>query len=445
LRQPQVSGDVGPPSGAQVVLSYGLGVDSSAALLSFLEDASSRAFPLDQLLVVTSMTGDEWPRTGKLVEEHILPRLRAAGVRYAQVARGGTRQADGIRVLSDTTAPTRLYLAGAYKLSDELTVAGTVPQVGGTRRCSMKFKGWVIDTYLEHFAPLAVRHAFGFEIGEQRRADDCQRHMPGRLAFGFEVGEQGRARQASEYDTAYRVAEFPLIDWGWDREACRRYIEQITGVPDWPKSACVYCPFAMTSKAGRKSIVLRYDTRPQAAIDALLLEWRALCLNPRGGLIAGERLIALLAEQRPALVEQFRAHLAHVPHSVYEVRRLWRPKRDDPLEGAHGKPRLAYPRPRPPGAVRGPRALARPDRPARRDRARLPAAPRRAAADTRVLRGRRPGRGCRKGAAIVWHMVGGARPRAARARLARPAAGSTRERGARLTGATARAAPRRRR
>lgn len=278
------------------------------------------------------MTGDEWPHTGKLVEEHILPRLRAASVRYAQVARAGTRQADGIRVLSDTTEPSRLYLDGAYKLSDELTAAGTVPQVGGTRRCSMKFKGWVIDTYLEHFAPLAVRHAFGFEIGEQRRADDCQRHMPGRLAFGFEIGEHARARQASEYDTPHRVAEFPLIDWGWDREACRRYIEQITGVPDWPKSACFYCPFAMTSKAGRERIVLRYDTRPQAAIDALLLEWRALCLNPRGGLIAGERLIDLLAEQRPAIVEQFNAHLEDVPHSVYEVRRLWRPKRDDPLK-----------------------------------------------------------------------------------------------------------------
>lgn len=328
----RISKGTGPPSAAQVVVSYGLGVDSTSLLLRFLEEPSSRDFPLDQLLVVTSMTGDEWPHTGKLVEEHVLPRLRAAGVRYAQVARGGTRQGDGIRVLSDTTAPTRLYLDGAYKLSDELTAAGTVPQVGGTRRCSMKFKGWVIDTYLEHFAPLAVRHAFGFEIGEQRRADDCQRHMPGRLAFGFEIGEQGRARQASDYDTPHRVAEFPLIDWGWDREACRRYIEQITGVPDWPKSACVYCPFAMTSKAGRKNIVLRYDTRPQAAIDALLLEWRALCLNPRGGLIAGERLIDLLAEQRPALVEQFRAHLDHVPHSVYEVRRLWRPKRDDPLK-----------------------------------------------------------------------------------------------------------------
>ena len=309
LRQPQVSGDVGPTSGAQVVLSYGLGVDSSAALLRFLEDPSSRDFALDQLLIVTSMTGDEWPRTGKLVEEHMLPRLRAAGVRYAQIARAGTRQADGIRVLSDTTEPSRLYLDGAYKLSDELTVAGTVPQVGGTRRCSMKFKGWVIDTYLEHLAPLAVR-----------------------LAFGFEIGEQARARQASEYDTPHRVAEFPLIDWGWDREACRRYIEQITGVPDWPKSACFYCPFAMTSKAGRKDIVLRYDTRPRAAIDALLLEWRALCLNPRGGLIAGERLIDLLAEQRPEIVEQFRAHLDTVPHSVYEVRRLWRPKRDDPLK-----------------------------------------------------------------------------------------------------------------
>jgi hypothetical protein len=309
-----------------------LGVDSTSLLLRWLQEPATRDFDLDQLLVVTSMTGDEWPRTGELVEEHVLPRLRAHGVRYAQVARGGPKQADGIRVLSDTPRPTRLYLKGRYRLSEEMTAAGTVPQVGGTRRCSMKAKGQVIDTYLAQFAPSAVRHAFGFEIGEQARADDCQRHMPGRLAFGYEVGEQARARKASEYDTPHRVAEFPLIQWGWDRDACSAYIERVTGVANWPKSACVYCPFAMTSKAGRRRIVERYDTRPQAALEALLLEWRAITLNPRGGLIAGDRLIDLLAKQRPKLVDQFKAHLDTIEHSVYEVRRLWRPRKDDPLK-----------------------------------------------------------------------------------------------------------------
>lgn len=324
----------------KVVLSYGLGVDSTALLLRWLEEPSCRDFDLGDLLVVTSMTGDEWPRTGVLVQDEILPRLRAAGVRYAQVARGGHREAEGIVVLEDSDSPQRLHLAGAYRLSDELVAAGTVPQTGGNRRCSMKFKGWVIDTYLAHHAPEAIRHAFGFEAGEVGRAERCAEHMPrgsgpGRLVFGFEAGEAARARRAADYDTPYRIAEFPLIEWGWEREDCERYIEQVTGIADWPKSACVYCPFALTSKAGRLRTLERYDSRPESAIETLMLERRALCLNPRGGLIAGERFADLIAMHRPAIDAAFKERLEQTPHCVYEVRRLWRPRSDNPLKVAN--------------------------------------------------------------------------------------------------------------
>jgi hypothetical protein len=318
-----------------IVLSYGLGVDSTALLLRWLEEPESRDFDLSDLLVVTSMTGDEWPRTGVLIEEYILPRLREAGVRYAQVARGGAKQAEGIVVLDDTTSPGRLHIAGAYKLSDELTAAGTIPQAGGNRLCSMKFKGWVIDTYLARCAPEATRHAFGFEAGEVARAERCAEHMPGRLAFGFEAGEAARAQRATEYDTPNRVAEFPLIEWGWDRDDCKAYIEQVTGVADWPKSACVYCPFALTSRAGRERTLLRYDTRPESALEALMLERRSLALNPRGGLIAGDRLADLIAVHRPRIAASFEKRLNATPHSAYEVRRIWRPQVDNPLKVAN--------------------------------------------------------------------------------------------------------------
>lgn len=323
-----------------VVLSYGLGVDSTALLLRWLTEPASRDFALSDLLVVTSMTGDEWPRTGQLVEEHILPRLTAAGVRYAQVARAGAKQADGIRVLEDTTRPQRLHLRGAYKLSDELVAAGTIPQASGNRLCSMKFKGWVIDTYLARHAPRATRHAFGFEAGEQRRADDCARHMPGRLALGFEASEQTRARRAQEYDTPHRAAEFPLIEWGWDRAACLAYIRQVTGVSDWPKSACQFCPYSLTSKAGRERSLNRYDTRPQAALQALMLERRSVCLNPRSGLIAGDRLADLIEDHRPALAARFERELHREPHAVYEVRRIWRAQAANPLKVANANRHL---------------------------------------------------------------------------------------------------------
>lgn len=313
-----------------VVLSYGLGADSTALLLRWLTEPASRDFDLDQLLVVTAMTGDERRRTGPLIEQHVLPRLRRAGVRYAQVARAGPRQADGIRVLDDSTSPGRLYVEGAYTLEDELTAAGTAPQASGRRLCSMKFKGWVIDRYIADYSPTATRHFFGYEVGEKGRAMKCARLMPGRLVFGFEMKERGRAGRATEYDTAHRVAEFPLIQWGWTRSDCERYIESVTGVNIWPKSACYYCPFSLTSRDGRVESLRRYDDDPESAIETLRLEWRALCLNERSGLIAGDRFIDFIAEHRPRLADTFWSRLDRAPHAVYRVRRHWEPRADDP-------------------------------------------------------------------------------------------------------------------
>lgn len=318
-----------------VVLSYGLGVDSTALLLRWLHEPGCRDFDLRDLLVVTSMTGDEWKRTGALVKQHILPRLRAAGVRFAQVARAGTSQADGIVVLSDTDAPTRVHLAGAHKLSDELVLAGTIPQTGGNRLCSMKFKGWVIDTYLAKHAPQATRHAFGYEAAEVKRAERCAEHMPGRLVFGFATSEVARAQRATDYDTPGRVAEFPLIEWGWTREDCERYIEQITGVADWSKSACFYCPFAMTNAQGLERTLRRYDDHSESALETLMLERRSVCLNPRGGLIAGDRVADAICWHLPEIYIAFRERLHHTPHCVYEVRRLWRPRKDNPAKVAN--------------------------------------------------------------------------------------------------------------
>lgn len=318
-----------------IVLSYGLGVDSTALLLRWLEEPDSRDFDLAQLLVATAMTGNEWPRTGELVEEHILPRLREARLFFAQVARRGPSNTEGAAVLEANDAPRDLHIKGAYTLMEELTAAGTVPQTTGKRLCSLKFKGWPIDTYLRHHAPDATRHAFGYEKCELARAERCAGHMRGRLVFGYEQSERRRATTAQRFDEPRRLAEFPLIEWGWDRDDCQRYIYEVTGVPDWPKSACVYCPFALTSVAGRERTLQRYDSSPESAVETLMLEWRALCLNTRSGLIAGNRFISLISDRRPEIGAVFQERLASEPHALYRVRRLWRPRRKDPEKVAN--------------------------------------------------------------------------------------------------------------
>ena len=69
------------------------------------------------------MVSNEFPDTRRVVEAHLLPLFREHRVRYLQSARNG------------------------HTLGEELTAAGTCPQVASLR-CSIKLKGWVIDTWL---------------------------------------------------------------------------------------------------------------------------------------------------------------------------------------------------------------------------------------------------------------------------------------------------------
>ena len=53
------------------VLNYGMGVDSTAILLRWLNMADQeRGFPLKNLIVLTAQTGDEFESTKDLVETH---------------------------------------------------------------------------------------------------------------------------------------------------------------------------------------------------------------------------------------------------------------------------------------------------------------------------------------------------------------------------------------
>jgi hypothetical protein len=121
----------------RVVLAYGLGRDSTAILVNWLTDPSSRDFDLRELVVITSMTGHEWPATGALVTRYVLPLLTQHRVRYIQIARRGPVQADGIDILADTRRPDHLHLLGRYTLAEEMLTAGTLPQTTGDRLCSV--------------------------------------------------------------------------------------------------------------------------------------------------------------------------------------------------------------------------------------------------------------------------------------------------------------------
>lgn len=297
-----------------VVLSYGLGVDSTALLLRWIFEPDTCLCPLEELLFVTAMTGDEWPITGKLVELHLLPLLRAHRIRYVQLARAGPSQSDGVSVLDDSRCPRRLHLGGDFRLQDELRSAGTVPQVGGARLCSVKAKGWPLDTFIAD-------------------ATGGRRYLH---AIGFEAGEAARAARDATHNTATRTGFYPLIEWGWDRADCVDYIRRRLGV-EWRKSACRYCPYSLTRSGSRVQILAKYAASPETALDGLVIEQIAVSLNPTQGLIGGRRLRDLLSAeegqgQTLRLLEQ---RLDEMSWAIYEVRRVLRPRNDDPTRLAN--------------------------------------------------------------------------------------------------------------
>ena len=186
------------------ILSYGMGVESTAILLRWCFEEATRPCPLDRLVVITAQVGDEYKDTGSDVETYVLPMMRRHRIRFVQVARHGHREADGISILDDSREPIQVFLDGDYKLSDELKRNGTVPQYGGVHRCALKFKAWVIEQWLEANLRGRAHHAFGYNSEERRRINQSEHAIRERIAFGFNADEGKRIDRSCEYNTLTR-------------------------------------------------------------------------------------------------------------------------------------------------------------------------------------------------------------------------------------------------
>ena len=303
----------------QTILSYGMGVESTAILVRWLEDASVRPCSLDELIVITSHTGDEYADTYRDVETYVLPLLRKHRVRYVQVARAGSSQTNGIVVLSDSRETGRLFWDGAYKLSDELRKAGTVPQFGGEHICSLKFKAWVIERWFAENLAQPARHAFGYNATETKRVAKSEAANARRVAFGFNAEEHKRIDKAMRYDSPLRQSFYPLVEWGWTRDACIDYLLRALGVL-WQKSACVQCPF----NALKDDALRRHQQHPEQVSDAMLLEYVSLALNPRGTLYRNQSLIEITrANGNLRASTSYEGKLETMPWAVYRIRRIY--------------------------------------------------------------------------------------------------------------------------
>lgn len=300
----------------RVVLSLGMGIDSVALLVRWLLNPSSRDFDLRDLVVITAMTGEEHDRTRELMERFVLPLLRHHRVRYVQLCRAGQLKSAGYVVLSDTDQPRQMHMRGPWRLSDEMRAAGTLPSKrNGRRWCSERAKGQVLDWWVVDNMEPGYVHVVGFAKEEQRRAD-----------------RDTKARQEKE-DKGEVVPcrpSYPLIEWGWDREQCAAYLQQLFKEP-FSRSCCTFCPFSAT--AGSKAeLIERWRAQPEAGADALELEYTALALNPLiGAFGVGATAADLVRTHRLHEVQAiFRRRLEKIEvWDVLEVRRYFDAKDGD--------------------------------------------------------------------------------------------------------------------
>ena len=304
------------------ILSYGMGVESTAILLRWCFEEATRPCPLDRLVVITAQVGDEYKDTGRDVGTYVLPMMRRHRIRFVQVARHGHREADGISVLDDSREPIKVFLDGDYKLSDELKRNGTVPQYGGVHRCALKFKAWVIEQWLEANLRGRAHHAFGYNSEERRRINQSEHAIRERIAFGFNADEGRRIDRSCEYNTLTRRAFYPLLEWDWNRPKCLAYIREKVGVT-WRKSACVYCPF----NALKDGAIDRHLEHPDQVADALVLEHMSMALNPRATLYKGKSLIQIAGNSgEEVALNSSRERIEAVKWARYRVRRIYQRK-----------------------------------------------------------------------------------------------------------------------
>ena len=114
-------------------------------------------------------------------------------------------------------------------MEDECLKSGTLPSIAyGFKRCSLKHKIGPQEKFCNNYPPCREVWNSGKKVVK---------------FIGYDAGEHYRSDKVLLRDLAdpKYSKRYPLMEWGWDREACVRTIEA-AGLPQPGKSSCFFCP-----------------------------------------------------------------------------------------------------------------------------------------------------------------------------------------------------------
>jgi len=250
-----------------LALAYGMGVDSTALLVGFAQ----RKTKLDAILFAD--VGDEKPETyayywviSEFLEKHGFPPITV--VRYRPVK------------------------ATYITLSENCLQNGTLPSLAfGRKACSQKFKVVPQNRWTNTWAPA-------------RRAWD----RGGRVLkfIGYDAGPKDARRGHDLADDPQYQYEYPLREWGWDREKCIQVIDDY-GLKVPMKSACWHCPATQPNE-----LIWLAKNHPEIFAKAISMEDSA---KARGGLKKIEGLWRKSTKKKPGSWRAFAERHKLIPRA----------------------------------------------------------------------------------------------------------------------------------
>lgn len=173
----------------------------------------------------------------------------AAGIPVVRVSRGNIR--------SDALDPAHRFASMPSPLAP--TVSGAWPD----GKCTSEYKIRPIKA--------EVRRRLGYPHPKRVPA-----WVHAQMVIGISVDELMRARDS---DVAYMRNVFPLLDLGWRREDCLRFLAA-QGLPNTPKSSCVGCLIWNLIFVGLSVMTtIDWDRFPQVAGDENARRWLQFTAN----------------------------------------------------------------------------------------------------------------------------------------------------------------------
>lgn len=266
-----------------LVVSYGMGVDSTSMLIGF------RDIGVKPDLILFADTGGEKPET----------------YAYLPIMQAWLKKAGFPPVIIVRYQPKNFKNWPPYKsLEENCLTNGTLPSLAfGFKSCSLKWKVAPQEKYLKTWelaqktwqAGAKVVKAIGYDCSP---ADARRRNH---------VGDQNDPL----YDYIY-----PLQDWKWDRDECIRQIDDAK-LPIPPKSSCFFCPAMKQHEVSALNAdmlrrIVRMEARAAPRLTTTEGLWRKTTKTKPGrmtdyirseGLLPAEEVDRIIAEVPQEIVD----------------------------------------------------------------------------------------------------------------------------------------------